>query len=123
MEYKVLANISDARMVEEEERVKFIYYTLENLGIPLNDVWEHGNWDLSVDLREKLNNLLRQYTVEIADFATEETEIWVGEDLVARWRKPTYFLKKDYSIKGPKKFYVELNIKYDTILEEEDNVK
>jgi len=109
----------NTRKVEEEEKNRFLYSLLEQMGIPVNEFWD-GNVELSVNQRIKLRSLLATYNIQVIDDLDGHMQVYVENDLVGEWHKCNYTLKKDLRQLDPKKrLYLEMAINYWSIFEEE----
>lgn len=119
MEYKVLLDPHQVHQVEEEEKSKFIRSILENLEIPLDDIWQYNQPFLETEQRRSLKKLLEQYNIEIYSTPDAGVELLIDNEKIAAWFKPTYILKKDHLAKDFKKnIYYEMQIKFWSIFEE-----
>jgi hypothetical protein len=97
----------DAKTVEEEERNLFIRSILEQLGVPLDDIWPNVN--LTLDDKITLRSLLSKLEIEILDNNNRGCKIYYKDMLIAEWFKPNFILKKDLSARTLKKqLYYEM---------------
>ncbi len=109
----------NTRQVEEEEKNRFLYSLLDQMGVPVNEFWD-GNTTLSIPQRIKLRNILATYNIQVLDDLDGHMQIYVENELVGEWHKCTYKLKKDLRQLDPKKrIYMEMAINYWSIFEEE----
>lgn len=117
----ILLNASEnTRQVEEEEKSAFVKGILDNIGIPMPEVWgEDGS--LSVQGKIKLRSILSTYNVNVIDDKDGELTIYVEKEKVALWKKPTYILKRDFSQIDPKKkLFLEMHTEAWTVFENAD---
>lgn len=117
MQATIYINREDAKTVEEEERDKFIKATLEELGLPLQEIWPEEK--LTIEQKQKFRNILQKYDVSIIFAADKSVDIYVGKDCIAKWYKPHFKLRTDHSQIDPsKKLYLEMEINYYSVFEE-----
>jgi hypothetical protein len=108
----------DAQTVEEEERNLFLKGVLEEVGVPLEDVWP--DISLTVDQKIKLRNLLGKLDIEIIYDGDRGCEIYHQDNLLAKWNKPKFILKEDNRARNPnKKFYFEMVVNTQSIFDKE----
>ena len=59
----------------------------------------------------KLKNMLALYSIQILDDRDGTLEVYIENELIARWNKCTYKLKRDYSQLDPhKQLYLEMQV-------------
>lgn len=111
MQGSILLNIDeDVISVEEEEKKKFLFDLLSDMGIEL-DLPED-----EIQARIKLNNLLKNYDIQV--IYGDDMCVYVGGELVGKWHKCTYKMKTDLSEIDPKKrIYKEMFVNYFSIFE------
>lgn len=117
----ILLNASDnTRQVEEEEKSAFVKSILDNIGIPMPEVWgEDGS--LSIQGKIKLRGILSTYNVNVIDDKDGALTVYVEKEIVATWKKPSYILKRDLSQIDPKKkLYLEMHTEAWTVFENAD---
>ncbi len=108
------------RLVEEEEKSRFLRNLLEQMGVPITDVWG-DDLSLTVEQRIKVLNILRTYSIRVLDDQDGHMQVYVEGELVGEWNKCTYKLKKDYSELDPKRrLYLEMEVNCWTLFEEEE---
>lgn len=106
--------------VEEEEKLRFTKEVLDNMGIPMENVWAEES-SLSVGGKIKLRSILSSYSVTVIDDMGGGLQIYHDRELIAEWRKPSYILKRDFNQIDPKKhLYLEMHIDYTSIFETEN---
>lgn len=119
MKAKIYINREDAREVEEEERDRFIKAVLEELGLPIQEVWPDEK--LTIEQKQKFRILLDKYDVSIIFAGGGAVDIYVGKDCIAKWTKPHFKLRTDHSQVDPaKKIYLEMEIDYYSVFEEKE---
>lgn len=103
MSYTILCNISDANIIIEEEKMRWIYEILEALRVP-EEVYNCKNID---EYREKMeemgievilvtNGNVNVYKKAWHEGPTPEQCGWLpatNEHLVAQWKEPEYVMK------------------------------
>jgi len=114
----ILLNASEnTNQVEEEEKARFVKAVLEEVGIPLTDIWDDAGV-LSIEGKIKLRSTLSTYGINVIDDLDGGLQIFIDKEMVAEWKKPTYVLRRDYSqIDRSKQLYLEMNIKNWTVFE------
>lgn len=119
MEYIVLLSPHQVNQVEEEEKSKFIRNILENLELPIDEIWAYDQYLLESSQRIELRSLLNKYNIEIINNDNDGVDIFIDNEKIATWLKPSYKLKKDYLAQDFKKnVYYEMQIKFWSIFEE-----
>lgn len=110
MKYKLTLNLSDdTKKIEEQEKLRFMRDVLEMLEVPL-DYWKPDQ-ALTLEIKDKLHKEVSRYNIQIIDYSGEELEIFQKRELIAKWSKPLYILKKDYSQIDPKKrVFLEMEV-------------
>jgi|ERR1035437_795015 hypothetical protein len=108
----------NTKQVEQEERIRFLKSLLEQMGVPISDFWESDD-PLSIDQRIKLREILMSYSIQVVDDNDGGMEIYVENEKVAEYYRPTYKLKRDYSKIDPRKqLFLEMTIDYNSVFEE-----
>lgn len=111
MKATILLNYSEnTRQVEDEEKTRFLRNILEQMGLPIQEIWPM-NGPLSVDQRIKMRSILATYSVQIIDDLDGHMQVYVEGELVAEWHKSTYKLKRDLRELDPRKqLYLEMEV-------------
>lgn len=119
MKGSILLNHSEnTKKVEEQEQLRFVRYILESMNLPLEDIYISDE-ELSIENKIKLKNILYSYNIEIINYADGNLEIYLDKDLIGKWEKPIYTLKKDLSAIDPKKkLYLEMQLKYWSVFDD-----
>jgi hypothetical protein len=103
-------------LVEEQESSRFIRSMLETMGIDLSEIWVDEKLDINQKI--KLRHVLSQYQVKIIDDSNHTLNIYLNQDLIAKWHKPKYVIRYDNSETDSKKrFFIEMKVKYESIFE------
>lgn len=111
----------NTRQVEEEEKSRFLYSLLEQMGVPVNEFWS-GETVLTVPQRIKLRNILSTYNIQIIDDLDGHMQVYVENELVGEWNKATYKLKRDLRQLDPRKqLYLEMTVDYWSIFEQQES--
>lgn len=111
----------NTKSVEEEEKSTFIKHILENIGLPIQEIWDDKYINLSTEDQIKLRGILATFNVSIINDIDGGLKVYVDKDMIGEWRKPTYVLKRDYSQINPKKYlYLEMHIDPWSIFENAD---
>lgn len=112
----------NTQQVEDEEKSKFIRNMLEQMGLPVDEFWTNSDKQLSVNEKIKLREILNAYNVIIIDSLDGHMQMYVENDLVAEWNKPSYKLKTDLRQINPnKRLYLEMTIDCWNIFEQVEN--
>jgi hypothetical protein len=116
----ILLNYNEnTRQVEEEEKTRFLKDLLDQMGVPTDEFWTIGN-SLSIDQRIKLRSALKIYGVQVIDDLDGFLQVYIENEKVAEWYKPTYKLKRDLQqLDRKKQLYIEMKISYWTVFEEQ----
>jgi hypothetical protein len=110
----------NTRVVEEEEKYRFLHSLLDQMGIPVNEFWS-GDISLSIDQKIRLRGILATYNIQVIEDIDGHMQVYVENDLVGEWNKCNYKLKKDLRQLDPKKrLYLEMEIDYWSIFEEQE---
>ena len=110
----------NTKQVEEEEKNKFLYTLLEQMGVQVNEFWQ-GEVNLSIDQKIKLRNILATYGIQVIEDLDGHMQVYVEGELVGEWHPCNYKLKKDLRQLDPKKkLYLEMHVNYWTIFEEQE---
>lgn len=109
-----LLNVSsNVYQFEAEEKQKFLQNVLDSLDINYSNLFK----DDSGETKIKLKILLEKYNIKIVD--EEDYFIYVEKDLVAKMQKPIYKIKKDLLSLDRKNVYMEAEIDFWTIFDED----
>jgi hypothetical protein len=119
MKGTILLNYNEnLRKVEEEEKNRFLYGILDQMGVPIDEFW-NASETLNVAQKIKLRNTLSAYDVHVLDDHEGRLEVYVENELVGTWDKCFYKLKKDLRALDPKKkLYFEMEVNYWSIFED-----
>lgn len=124
MKNVILADRFDCQKVNDETKYEFTIYVLQALGIPeemLEDCFAEIFEDFSAKHKINLRELLKKFDIEIID-EDGDMKIYVGNDVVAHWKKSIFKLRQDRSIRQKaKRLYVEIHTEYWTIFDEEND--
>jgi len=114
----LLDHNESTHQVELEEKNRFLRDILAQSGVPIDSFWKFDETILSVNQRIQLRNILNSYGIQVID-GDGVMEIFIENELIAKWNKCTYKLKRDYAKKDPRKqLYVEMEIDCWSIFEE-----
>lgn len=119
MKGTILLNYSEnLNQVEEEEKNRFLYDILDQMGVPITEFWSPGE-TLNVNQKIKLRNTLTAFDVHILDDREGRLEVYVENELIGTWDKCNYKLKKDMSALDPRKrLYFEMEVNCWSIFED-----
>jgi hypothetical protein len=114
----LLNHNENTRLVELEERERFVRNLLETMELPLDGIWGDDN-SLTVESKIKLRGILSAYKIEVIDNLAGEVKIYHEDQLVGEWKRCFYKLKKDAGQKDPRKrLYLELHTEFNTIFDQ-----
>lgn len=117
----LLNHNEDTKAIEEEEKNKFLYAILDQMGLPVKEFWTNDSI-LTVDQRMKLRNILSTYNIDVLDDSDGHMQIYVEDELIGEWYKCEYKLKKDLRQRDPRKqLYLEMQVNYWSIFEQQEN--
>lgn len=116
----LLNHNENTKLVEEEEKTRFLRSILEQMGVPIQDFWV-SETSLSVDQRIKLRGILATYGIQIVDDLDGNMQVYVEGERVAEWYKCSYKLKRDLRQIDPRKqLYLEMEINCWSLFEEQE---
>jgi hypothetical protein len=119
MERSVYLNREDAKNIEDEERNIFIRGVLEEVGVPLEDVWP--DISLTVEQKVQLRGLLAKLEIEIIEDGDRGTQIYHQNTKLGEWFKPRFILREDKGARTlSKKLYYEMVIKTWSVFDQQD---
>jgi len=121
MELIRLSGRHNYQEVVDEWQYEFVYYVLSNMGLPeeaLNECFVESI--PSVEDKIKLRDLLAHFDLQIIDDCDGGLEIYLDEELMAKWDKCKYVLKEDRKeLDRSKRLYVEIHANVWTIFDGE----
>ena len=119
MKATILLNHNEnTRIVEEEEKTRFLKDILEKMGLPVQEFWSTET-SLSIDQRIKLRDILVSYGIQVIDDLDGNMQIYVEGEKIAEWFKCSYKLKRDLRRLDPRKqLYLEMQITCWSLFEE-----
>ena len=109
MKGTILLNYNEnTRQVEDEEKGRFIRSILEQMGVPIMEIWTTDS-PLTIDQKIKLRGILATYGIQIIDDLDGFLQVYVEGEKVAEWQKCIYKLKRDLRQIDPRKqLYLEM---------------
>lgn len=118
MKGTILLNYNeDTHQVEDEEKSRFLRDFLERCFESAPEVTEQiatiwlADGPLPANQKVKLRNILTTYNISVIDDHDGNLKIFLENELVGNFSKPTYKLKKELEIKDPKKrIFLEMNV-------------
>jgi len=122
MKSTILLNSNEnTKLVEEEEKARFVKSILQIMGVPIEDVWQDN--EMSVEEKIRFRGILSAYSIKIIDDSDGQLQFYVENELVGEWKKPEYVMKRDLEEVDPsRKLYLEMHVDYWSIFDEE-NIK
>ena len=119
-ERSVYLDREDCKLIEDEERNLFVRGILEEMGVPLEEVWP--DISLSIEQKIKLRNLLGKLEIEIIDDGDRGYTIYHQNTKLAEWFKPRFVLREDKGARTlNKKLYYEMVIKTWSVFNQQEN--
>jgi len=114
----ILLNYNEnTRQVEDEEKARFLRNFLEQCFNDAPGVAEQiaTIWDvdgpLSAPQKVKLRNILTTYNINVIDDFDGNLKVFIENQPVAEWVKPSYKLKKELDVRDPKKrIFLEMEV-------------
>jgi len=120
IERSVYLDREDCKLIEDEERNLFVRGILEEMGVPLEEVWP--DISLSIEQKIKLRNLLGKLEIEIIDDGDRGYTIYHQNTKLAEWFKPRFVLREDKGARTlNKKLYYEMVIKTWSVFNQQEN--
>lgn len=120
MQVSIYIDREDHKSIEEEERNLFLRGVLEEVGVPVDDIWPE--LELTVEQKVEMRDLLTKLDIDIIADNDRGYKIYHEDSLLAEWFKPRFILRED---KGAKvfssKLYYEMVIKTWSIFEQEES--
>jgi hypothetical protein len=111
----------NTRQVEDEEKQRFLKSLLEEMGVPVQEIWA-DNALLSAEDKIKLRSFLNTYNVLVIDDFDGGLKIFVDNEMIGEWKKCNYVLKKDLSqLDKKKRLYLEMQVDCWTIFEQQES--
>jgi hypothetical protein len=109
----------DAKAVEEEERNLFLKSVLEEVGVPLEDVWP--DILLTIEQKRKLRDLLAKLEIEIIDDGDRSYTIYHNDTTLCKWNKPKFILRENNKARNPnKRLFFEMVINTTSVFDTEE---
>jgi hypothetical protein len=126
MKQVILSDFGDHKIAADEAKYEFTIYVLSNCGIPDSEIEkcfpDGGFLDFEAKHKINLRELLAKHQVTIIDNGDGEMEIFVGSEMIARWEKCKFVLKKSHpKAHKPEELYIEIHAEYWTSFDEDDN--
>lgn len=107
----LLSHNENTHQIEQEEKNRFLRDLLEQMGVPVDVFWTNGETSLSVEQRVKLRGILIAYSIQVLDDSDGSMEVFVENELIAKWNKCAYKLKRDPGQRDPRKqLYLEMEV-------------
>ncbi len=103
----------DCILFEEEEKQKLLQSILDELSVDYGDLFANQ----STHSKVKLKSILSKYNISTID--DEEFIIFVDNKQIAKMSKPFYKIKKDITSKNRKNLFIEAEINFWTIYDED----
>jgi hypothetical protein len=121
MQGTILLNYNEnTKQVEEEEKARFLKGLLEQMDVPIAEIWTE-DLALSIEQKIKLRAVLAAYNIQIIDDLDGNLQIYVEGERVAEWQKCIYKLKRDLSQIDPRKqLYLEMKVNCWSLFEESE---
>ena len=116
----LLNHDENTKKVEDEEKTRFLRNILEQMGMPIQEIWPMDG-SLNVEQRIKLRGILATYSVQVIDDLDGHMQVYVEGERVAEWNKCTYKLKRDLRQIDPRKqLYLEMEVDCWSLFEESE---
>lgn len=121
MKGNILLNYNEnTKIVEDEEKLKFLKDLLDQMGVPTAEIWG-DDISLSIEQTLQLKKLLSTYNVYVIDDLDGGMKIYVDNELIGEWHKCSYKIKRDLAeIDRKKQLYLEMEINCWTIFEQQE---
>ncbi len=119
MQGTILLNYDeDIHQVEEEEKNRFLRSILEQIELPIQDIWGE-ELILSVEQKIQLRQILSSYDIKIIDDFDGNMKVYAETQVIGEWHKPTYKLKKDPSqIERKKSIFLEMTLDFWSVFDD-----
>jgi hypothetical protein len=120
MKYTVLLDRNEkTHEIEKQEQARFVRAILDALEVPIE---YNPDKELTPEEKGKLRKSLAHFNISIIESGDGNLKIYAEKDLIGEFYKSIYNLKVDRSNIDPRKrAYVEMNIKFWSIFEDEES--
>ncbi len=121
MKFSIYIDREDYKFVEIEEQNRFIRDILENMDVPLDECWPDDEYKVSTQDKIKFRHVLNMFDINIINDKDGGIKIYVGQELVAEWKKSTFEYKVDHGEINPaKKIFYQMNIECWSLFDEDN---
>jgi hypothetical protein len=121
MEYIIQCNfdLKEINSIIEEEKYNFVRKIFELCSLPVDEFMPENFEDFDVEKHQELRAKLETYNISILNYRFKEFEIYLENDLIAKFFHPQYSLRRDLLAKEKsKKIFAEVAIKNWSVFEE-----
>lgn len=121
MEYLIQCNfeLKEISSIIEEEKYNFVRKIFELCSLPVDEFMPESFLDFDVEKHQHLREVLLKYNITILDYRFKEFEIFLENELIAKFYLPRYALKQDILAKDKsKKIFAEIAFKTWSVFEE-----
>lgn len=120
MHATILLNANEnTQEVEKQEKMRFLRSLLEQIDLPISDIWDPDVLILDNSKLLNLLNLLNTYHIQVIDDNDGGMKVYVDNELIAIWYKASYKLKRDHSNPNQKKqLFLEMTINFWSLFDE-----
>jgi hypothetical protein len=118
----ILADRDDFRKVTNTIKYTWWRDVLIQTGMELDNCFPASDnpEDQTIEQKQLLRKILNENNILIIDEFDLGLKIYIEEELIAEWKKPTYTLKTDLAQLNPKKkLYIEIMIEYYSVFDQE----
>jgi hypothetical protein len=127
MQGTILLNFNeDTHEVETVEKERFLHAILEqcfettDVINQIQEIWGSSDEILTPEQKIKLLNILTPYGVQIINNRGEDLSIYLEKELIGKFNKPRYVLKRDPAqLDRRKQFFLEMHIDCWSLFNEE----
>ena len=119
----IYADRSDAKDVAKKLQYQWIVEILNSMGVDWGDsFFEDDPDDRTILQRAQSRKILGINKINVLDDQFGEAKIYVDNELIAQWERPSFKLHKDYKELDPrKKYYMSIEISYWSVFDEDDD--
>ena len=125
MKYTVSCDLPDIQKVKSDEQIKFTATILEMCGLPNVGQLLPSDFDSSLftlQMKKKLLEECEKFNLSIIDFTDGSMNIFVGENIIAKWNKSIIEYREDPSrTDRNKRLYAVVNFDFWSEFEDQNS--
>ena len=121
MQQVILSDRSNCKQISNNIKLLWIKDILEQTGLNVSDCFPEGeDKEQTIEQKAVLRKLLKDNEISIIE-EDESCVIYIQKEVIGKFEKPQYILKKDLSILDKnKQLYVEIHLEYSSVFDGND---